>query len=92
MLLFKLASQSETPFFKAIPNHSMLISPDRAAGVRLAVPRLLCPASISPRCRCWPTSAHPELPAAKALLTHLSGPSLGPEQVSENTGTEAGGD
>lgn len=89
MLLFKLASQSETPFFKAIPKHLVLISPDGAAGVRLAVPRLLCPASIS--LRCWPTSAHPELPAAKALLTHLSGPSLGPEQVSKHTGTETGG-
>ena len=74
MSLFKLASQSETPFFKTVPKRCMLISQGRPAGVQLVGPRPLHPARVSLRCRCLhaATLLRPRAAAARALLTHVS--------------------
>ena len=74
MSLFKLASQSETPFFKTVPKRCMLISQGRPAGVQLVGPRPLHPARVSLRCRCLraATLLRPRAAAARALLTPVS--------------------
>ena len=83
MLVFKLASQSEAPFLKAVPKHT-LPSPPRQGRLTFAQAAPSCKLVTKMQGLGLIRPPGPRAARAKGLLTLLAGPSLGPEQVSKN--------